>query len=980
MYQRWAVITSGTDEEGQLSDLVLAELSTVPNLELVERETLAKLAGEQALSGALSAEGSASRLKLGQMLRADALVLTKITGPQENRELQLTVVECKCGARLRVETLPWKAENLPALTEYVKQLVLEVRQRFANGVTQVYAVPNFVSQSLSHDYDPLQARYAQLIANALSLQPGVAVLEIAEARALGKELAIGDPELKRLVPAFIAGEFRVEPQPDKEATITLKVTVSSSGEKAAATLTSQAMPLSGTAKWLVETVTPAVLVHAGGGKPLTATEQVAALTERADTFSRLGSLETALPLRESVLLLDPNQHQMRLVAFHEYCRVAQYGADIADVEVQRAFLARRIEANFALLEHAEYLITNRAVSGATALDMIGTQGFIPAYNSEDVPQLLEKTPELKERLLALKRELHRFIDTCAAAMTGLPDRGNQADFARNWGIWVKCIATIPVNTLFLTADDMQFAQHVILDILHQEQVDFGLESQATQAFPDEAAFTRFCQAYLQSDKPVMPLYGRYLLLYRDYRKMNEQVQLGQKRWKDFRTELAGAQQRDDELIAQYAALPAELGWHQGDYPDYNGLHVLQNSIARAVHEANEGVVVAENPLQNGALRFEPVTLPWVPGERLRFIHCGEVEALVTSSVLFLHEKPGELRQLLTVQGLAEKTEILDVAWDGSVLWVAVRQYGMLAVTPEGEIACKVTKAEGLPDADHLVLHAISRGKVLAVGSFGLEERGWCAIVQWEGNVKEPVVRIFHEARRAVTPRETYNNTALQLDPTAGFTPTWLLPMTGADGRAVVLVGRSNHTLGMMSNFDLRPLQIDLDLLRVTTVDLNLPTQNPGTNDAHRAVVAKDSWVFGFGYNSLNSITQPWAVNLCKTNAQGHFLTQPIPLVNGGADDQEDLLVGQKVKVIGSAERVWQLLLPGPGHYLYYPGTTWWRIDPAARTGQRLTTKPLPNSFMTADFSVSRFYGLVYWIGGKCYRVTIDETKIPKAGE
>jgi hypothetical protein len=989
-YGRWAVITSGTEEEGQLSDLVLAELTRVPGLELVEREALAKLADEQALSGALSAEGSASRLKLGRMLRADALVLTKLTGPEQNRELQLTVAECKAGARLRVETLPWKTENLPILVEHVKALVLELRARFANGITQVYAVPSFVSQSLSRDYDPLQARYAQLIENALSLQPGVAVLEIAEARALGKELAIGAPELQRLVPAFIAGEFRVEPRPEKEATITLTVTASD-GAKTLDTMQSAALPLSAAAQWISETVTPKLLARTGAGKPLTVAEQIAALTERAETFAKLGSLEEALPLRESVLLLQPDNTPLRETVFNEYCRVVRHDTyssfnwmkDPGDVQTAERFIASRIDAYLAAMDHLEVLIRNRQISGDAALMLLDTMRqscFV--FHLTEFARFVKDRPGLQPRIQALREANCRFIDAVTPLILAMTTGKDRYIFLNNWQAQVVSLAEYHLARERSTEEDAAFLRHVLLDLV-PDGVEVSWD--ALVRYSDFRVITPFCESLINSDRPMIRVLGRSTLL--RYQFSNAQV---------LEKDVAHMQQLADDyagLLKDYTAIPYPCPVPEGitRNTDY-GYQGLQRNYAAMLKEIDTLKNTAP-PVQVGAigaLKFEPVKFtvidehpPFSEGidwQRLRFVPCTEIlEVATTPQRIYRHDRPGELRMILSTFGLAKNVQFDDLAWDGQHLWVAAVHDGLWVATPEGKVVMKVTPELGLPEADKMLLYALGRGRVLAVGSFGVELRSWCAVVEWNGRPETaPTVRLIHEAKRLLEKNETQQNPQLGLDPSVGFTPLWIQRITDKANHPILLIGRLNLNAYYYS--PLHPLTIDLQTLAVGV----LPTpvyQFIQLTDPPRSFYSANDRLFGFGIDD------------CVRAGYYEFSDEPvvdpvkvfrhIPVTNPLTLDPNNKAINteRKVKFIGDNGR--PLLVPAPDGWVYAPGKQWWRFNPKTVTGERLAPGvelPEPYWKKIYNYVYSQRLGLLAFGVDSFYRVTIDETKIPKAGD
>ncbi len=56
--------------------------------------------------------------------------------------------------------------------------------------------------------------------------------------------------------------------------------------------------------------------------------------------------------------------------------------------------------------------------------------------------------------------------------------------------------------------------------------------------------------------------------------------------------------------------------------------------------------------------------------------------------------------------------------------------GLAVIQPDGKTIQWIGKDDGLPPADQaLLLHPVSEGRVIAIGSFGGSQRGWCAEVK-----------------------------------------------------------------------------------------------------------------------------------------------------------------------------------------------------------------------------------------------------------
>ena len=107
-FRRWGVICSKDAQDAGLGDLVTVELSKEKGLELVDRADLDAVTKELQLAAVFEAGAAAERLKMGQLLKADALLLLSIGNAPKGRALKIVVSECRCGARLRIEYLPYE--------------------------------------------------------------------------------------------------------------------------------------------------------------------------------------------------------------------------------------------------------------------------------------------------------------------------------------------------------------------------------------------------------------------------------------------------------------------------------------------------------------------------------------------------------------------------------------------------------------------------------------------------------------------------------------------------------------------------------------------------------------------------------------------------------------------------------------------------------------------------------------------------------
>ena len=100
--------------------------------------------------------------------------------------------------------------------------------------------------------------------------------------------------------------------------------------------------------------------------------------------------------------------------------------------------------------------------------------------------------------------------------------------------------------------------------------------------------------------------------------------------------------------------------------------------------------------------------------------------------------------------------VTDVKWDGKRVWIAYNLFanpqhprsssGLAVIEADGRTMRWVGKDQGLPPGDqNLLIHPIAEGRVIAVGSFGGGQRGWCAEVTLGDSGSSARVNVFHTA-------------------------------------------------------------------------------------------------------------------------------------------------------------------------------------------------------------------------------------------
>ncbi len=103
---RWAILATPQVQESGLADLLTAELGKEPGLTLVERDQIAAALKELTLDQALGAEATGQRLKLGKLLKADALLFLAEEQHEKDEFIRGVVSDSALGARLSTDFLP----------------------------------------------------------------------------------------------------------------------------------------------------------------------------------------------------------------------------------------------------------------------------------------------------------------------------------------------------------------------------------------------------------------------------------------------------------------------------------------------------------------------------------------------------------------------------------------------------------------------------------------------------------------------------------------------------------------------------------------------------------------------------------------------------------------------------------------------------------------------------------------------------------
>ncbi|HUT31602.1 MAG TPA: hypothetical protein VMX13_17560 [Sedimentisphaerales bacterium] len=514
--RRAAILSSKEIRESGLSDLLTVQMQELPGVELVERDLLKSVMNEVGLFMMLGADQPENRRKAGALLKADILVLLTVEQIAEEKRIKVIISECSNGARLRVGWVLYDARYIHGACRDLMKIVRETLARFEGGVKQIVGVSYFVSRNLVHNYDHLQAGYANLLSSALSSSPGVAVIEIEEARSLRleEELA-GDMQTDRVVPLFVQGEFRVQnPGSKEQARVNMTVTISDSSGTIRQ-MDYNDLPMDGAAGFLTDDVRLEVLrlSRSPSLKTLDKEKQFARLVADASEFAIVGEWKYSIGMREAAVLLKPDSVAQRRKLIYEYL-----GVD---------------KPRFAL-EHLEAMIYRHLISIGEAVTL----------SDKCIRRLCGVYPfGVPAKIRSCRRD---FLLTAYLEILKLEPSGPEP-WTQDHQRWYEFLIPQWLSCHYMhgcpTKQDLDFCLHFHEEILPEEaeptkgfivllngHCDPGWSKRCTGIHSEplyfakhpehfsEQDFLDFITAMSRSKRPLPRLYGRYALLQHQYHK------------------------------------------------------------------------------------------------------------------------------------------------------------------------------------------------------------------------------------------------------------------------------------------------------------------------------------------------------------------------------------------------------------------------------------------------------------------------------
>jgi curli production assembly/transport component CsgG len=760
VFRRWAILPTPDAASSGLSDLLTVELSQ-RSFTLVEREQLAEITKEIELSKLFSPDSSLQRLKVGQLTKADALVLLSVVEHDKRKFVKLVISDCRYGSRLRLDHFPFAADGQeprplspraeaandargedgsrrepPTLERLVQDLanaIEETRRQFTRGVERIVAVSPFLSKNLTHDFDHLQSGYAVLLETSLADRPGIAVLEIEEARQIQKELNLVGAELaQRRMPLFVEGEFEVSGRSEKSSVRLTVDLVGANSER-------QRIEKSGlTSDEVVNQLTRIVpvsllrMVNSSTGDPLSRQQQFERLAARAQVLAEVRSLEHAIGLREAALLLKPDDVGERLTLiqdglvlsvkiYHEdEARRRAWSRSSAEVRQTTPQPIFRYHEHRQLFEivggHLEFLMGRKLLNSPEASRLVTQLAYdglliITPVSKPDLPESEETYHRIGWRLLSLLSRLDPSLrqGEFHPRFQGRPDSGQSPELSvysqRKSGIR----AAIDWENLWVNShlgpqggkpgDAKLWLAHLerLFTEVFPAEYPFPQPLEMTLiGIPDTLAKLKTSETELRAfynRLKILPgtvgLYGRagILQLDGDAAKTAEELRPLQRELLVLRSDFAerlDASDCDEKPVCQ-SALFAIIDAVDARWRRKQRQVTGQNVAVAKRHLLPRNPIPAPAPRQR--VQFRPLDLaaPWIGWQR-----CTK-----SMDVAWTHTKvdviePGQLpRQILSVD-LPDR--VVGVTWDGEVFWIPTIQRGIQLISPGGEVVGKLPLA------------------------------------------------------------------------------------------------------------------------------------------------------------------------------------------------------------------------------------------------------------------------------------------------
>jgi len=786
--------------------LVEQRLLASGRVELLDREQVAKALDEEQLQLLFGSGEVARRSAVGKRLRAELLVMIRAVA-KPAPALEVVVSETRLGLRLGTQSVPI-AGGVEAGATAIEGQVLAALAKQAERIREICAVPPFLSQDLTHQFDYQKRAYAKLVEQLLLERKGVLVVELEEARAIAREFALADApgEVARDLPLYLLGEYRDEGEAARRK-VSIRLTLKRGDRDVGAVARADLPP--DDAPGSLRAAVGEVLGKVDGAAPpaVDPAAEARQLAARAEDFARLGNWPEAAGLAEASLLLAPDPPPIRRVA-------AEYLWKLADEAINQGHrptpeeLSARLGFGLRAIEHVEFYL--RASRFTRGVPWYAGGPMNPPFTTEIKrwEQAAEEVDLLKAKREMLLRVLRARLRDGVA--DGYPDL---LAFAIPWK---------------LGGESMGDAWGLMLGVLREIEPLPGIERRVvhyvghgyTLTNSDGPEFQEFLGKLAESPRPEVKraVESLRVQLVRDIAGFQANLD----RWAAEMEPASYLAMLDKFADSPSAGVREMIAAQRKATVDEHGKVRRPGPPGEAKADPGTGPEVAFRPLelawdapdgQSGTLRAIEGLMPAGPGVDLVWASMNQ---------LYLMKGPGRL-----VRVFHERNAILGrPCFDGRYAWVPVNRLNeppaqpmLLVIDPASGRTWTVDAGDGFPFPPldeppapyfrSLTIAPVAPGKACVAGWFG---RTWVAIVTIDPGAGKSV-KVFHEAREV--PDEKVADQWRRA--TVTFQPSYMYTLKDGpddDGRAArrVLIGRNPNptNMGVIEH----PLLVDPETLKV----------------------------------------------------------------------------------------------------------------------------------------------------------------------
>ncbi|MCY2991378.1 MAG: hypothetical protein NTY19_26415 [Planctomycetota bacterium] len=312
--RRWAIVAADP-QAAVLADLLTAELSRWPDLQLVERDRIEHVLDELKLNASGLVE-SERTTRFGQVSGADALLLPETLDKPDQKGLRLRLVETRTSVRLLDVLLPRAGadKDLPAVLALLKQasqkLSIPDPERRYVGVLAIK------SEESGEVLKPFCRTLTALVEADLQRRPKLIVLERGQLSRLTAEQDLAGVELQLRSAAWLLEASLRRAEGNRGFVLACRLLSPAQGRQRAFRLDVASQELVEVRRQLLAAVVQALGVD-GSAEAVDLAAEAATFARRRDWFSAAYRDEEAAEMAEAALALAPTPENLRF-AFQAY--------------------------------------------------------------------------------------------------------------------------------------------------------------------------------------------------------------------------------------------------------------------------------------------------------------------------------------------------------------------------------------------------------------------------------------------------------------------------------------------------------------------------------------------------------------------------------------------------------------------------------------------------------------------------------------